>query len=80
MSYNDEEILRRLRLGEDSAWEFKQVEFSGDQPVSPRRDDWADEVGAFANASGDALLCGGSLVFGSCAVGGGMVVFQPRST
>ena len=58
MSYNDEEILRQLRLGEDSAWEFKQVEFSGDQPVSPRRDDWADEVGAFANAAGGALLCG----------------------
>ncbi|MXX27776.1 MAG: hypothetical protein F4Z82_20315 [Caldilineaceae bacterium SB0668_bin_21] len=37
MIYSDEEILRRLRLGEDSAWEFKQIEFSGDQTVSPRR-------------------------------------------
>ena len=52
------EILRRLRLGEDSAWEFKQVEFSGDRPTSPRRDDWANEVVAFANANGGALLCG----------------------
>ncbi|MDE0313224.1 MAG: putative DNA binding domain-containing protein [Caldilineaceae bacterium] len=52
------EILRRLRLGEDSAWEFKQVEFSGDRPTSPRRDDWANEVVAFANATGGALLCG----------------------
>ena len=58
MTYNDEEILRRLRLGEDSAWAFKQVEFSGDRPVSPRRDDWANEVVAFANATGGALLCG----------------------
>ena len=52
MTYSDEEILRRLRIGEDSAWAFKQVEFSGDRPTSPRRDDWAKEVGAFANASG----------------------------
>ncbi len=49
MTYSDEEILRRLRLGEDSAWEFKQVEFSSDRPTSPRRDDWANEVVAFAN-------------------------------
>ena len=58
MTYSDEEILRRLRLGEDSGWAFKQVEFSGDRPASPRRDDWADEITAFANASGGALLCG----------------------
>ena len=58
MTYTDEEILRRLRLGEDSGWAFKQVEFSGDRPASPRRDDWANEVVAFANASGGALLCG----------------------
>ncbi len=58
MTYNNEEILRRLRLGEDSAWEFKQVEFSGDKPTSPRRDDWANEIVAFANATGGALLCG----------------------
>ena len=35
MTHTDEEILRRLRLGEDSAWEFKQIEFSGDRPVKP---------------------------------------------
>ena len=58
MAYSDEDIRRHLRLGEDSAWEFKQVEFAGDQPRSPRRDDWANEIAAFANASGGALLCG----------------------
>ena len=58
MTHSDEEILRRLRLGEDSAWEFKQVEFSGERLTSPRRDDWANEVVAFANATGGALLCG----------------------
>ena len=27
-------------------------------PTSPRRDDLADELGAFANASGGIILCG----------------------
>ena len=58
MTYTDSEILRRLHLGEDSGWEFKQVEFRGDRPSSPRRDDWADEITAFANADGGVMLCG----------------------
>lgn len=58
MTYSNEEITRRLQLGEDSAWEFKQVEFAGDRPRSPRRDDLADEIAAFANADGGTLLCG----------------------
>ena len=58
MMYSDEEISRQLRLGEDSGWEFKAVEFAGDRPRSPRRDDWADEISAFANANGGVLLCG----------------------
>ncbi len=58
MTYSSEDIGRQLRLGEDSRWEFKQVEFSGDRPRSPKRDDWADEIAAFANTSGGVLLCG----------------------
>ena len=58
MMYSDERIRRQLRLGEDSGWEFKAVEFAGDRPRSPRRNDWADEISAFANASGGVLLCG----------------------
>ena len=58
MMIQDEEIRRQLRLGEDSLWEFKQIEFSGNKPTSPRRDDLADELGAFANAEGGILLCG----------------------
>ena len=57
MNYSDD-IKRRLRLGEDSGWEFKQIEFSGDRPTSPKRDDLADEIAAFANAHGGVLLCG----------------------
>ena len=58
MIIRDEDIRRQLRLGEDSRWEFKQVEFHGGKPISPRRDDWADEFGAFANADGGTMLCG----------------------
>ena len=58
MTYSNEEIRRQLRLGEDSNWEFKAIEFAGNRPRSPRRDDWADEVAAFANTNGGLLLCG----------------------
>ena len=58
MMYSDEQIRRQLRLGEDSGWEFKAVEFARDRPRSPRRDDWADEISAFANTHGGVILCG----------------------
>ena len=58
MRYRDEDIQRQLRLGEDSHWEFKQVEFAGNRLTSPRRNDLADEIAAFANAEGGVLLCG----------------------
>ncbi len=58
MTYSTDEIVRRLQLGEDSAWEFKQVQFAGNRPVSPQRADLADEIVAFANADGGTLLCG----------------------
>ncbi|MCY4305886.1 MAG: putative DNA binding domain-containing protein [Aestuariivita sp.] len=51
-------ILNQLRLGEDSRWEFKQIEFTGQKSTHPRRDDLADEIGAFANANGGFLLLG----------------------
>ncbi len=56
--YSDESIRARLRLGEDSGWEFKEVEFHGDHPASWHRNAWADEVAAFANAGGGVLLIG----------------------
>ena len=58
MTISAETIRSQLRLGEDSHWEFKQIEFTGNDPKSPRRDDLADELAAFANASGGVLLCG----------------------
>ncbi len=58
MTARDEAIRLRLRLGEDISWEFKQIKFSGNRPISPDRGDLADEIIAFANASGGTLLCG----------------------
>ena len=58
MTIRDDDIHRQLQLGEESRWEFKQIEFNGDTPTSPRWDDLADELGAFANADGGVMLCG----------------------
>ena len=58
MFIGDDSIRQRLRLGEDSYWEFKPFEFSGETPISPSREDLADELGAFANSVGGFLLCG----------------------
>ena len=58
MVVSDTEIRQRLRLGEDSGWEFKQLEFNGNRPTSPRRAELADDMVAFANASGGTVLCG----------------------
>ncbi len=58
MNFSDEDIKRQMRLGKDSRWEFKEIEFAGDVPRSPRRGDIADELAAFANADGGVVLCG----------------------
>ena len=58
MTMGEGDIRQRLALGEDSRWEFKQVEFAGSRPTSPARDDLADEMIAFANANGGVLLLG----------------------
>ena len=58
MTYSDDDIALQLQLGEDSEWEFKQIDFSGTRPRSPSRNDLADEIAAFANSEGGVLLCG----------------------
>ena len=57
MNFSDEDIRRQMRLGEDSHWEFKEIEFAGNVPRSPRRDDLANELAAFANTDGGVVLC-----------------------
>ncbi|MCY4170755.1 MAG: putative DNA binding domain-containing protein [Bacteroidetes bacterium] len=54
----NDELRQRLLLGEDQRWEFKQISCKGDRPVSPKRDDLADEIIAFANSNGGILLSG----------------------
>ena len=58
MAYTDDEIRRQLRLSEDSAWEFKSVDFRNSDPAPRQRDGWADEIAAFANSRGGVLLLG----------------------
>ena len=58
MNFSDEDIRRQMRLGEDSHWEFKEIQFVGNVPRSPRREDLADELAAFANTDGGVVLCG----------------------
>ncbi len=58
MRITNDVIRERLRLHEDSGWEFKQIRFRGNRPVEPTRDDWANEITAFANATGGVILCG----------------------
>lgn len=54
---SEDEIRQRLGLREDSRWEFKQLEFRGNQLTSPSQEELAEDIVAFANASGGTLLC-----------------------
>ncbi len=53
-----EELLRKIRLGEDTSLEFKAVSFSGERVSDPRRDDLADEIAAIANTHDGVLVLG----------------------
>ena len=53
-----EDLLRQIRLGEDSLIEFKQVFMSGDRVTAPRRDDFADELAGMANGAGGTVVLG----------------------
>lgn len=58
MHLDSQRVERRLLLGEDSRWEFKQLEFAGSVLKAPRQRDLADEMAAFANGRGGFMLCG----------------------
>jgi ATP-dependent DNA helicase RecG len=54
-----EQLLRRIRLGEDSTLELKRVVVAGSRVTDPSRDAMSDELAAFANSrppSGVLLL------------------------
>ena len=53
-----EELLDKIRLGEGTFLELKEVRFAGSKIRGPRRDDLADELAAFANSHGGVLVLG----------------------
>lgn len=53
-----QQLLDRIRLGEDSALELKEVRFAGERVVAPSRDALADELAAFANGRGGVCVLG----------------------
>lgn len=53
-----EELLRKIRLGEDTSLELKALRFRGDRVSEPRRDDLADELAAIANTHDGVLVLG----------------------
>lgn len=53
-----EELLAKLRLGEDSVFELQRIQFSGNKIVGPTRENLADELAAFANADNGVMLLG----------------------
>ena len=54
----DLNLTRRLRLGEDSVLELKRVQLSGHRVSSPNRNEFADELAAFANGRGGTCVLG----------------------
>ncbi|OGA34300.1 MAG: transcriptional regulator [Betaproteobacteria bacterium RIFCSPLOWO2_12_FULL_62_13b] len=53
-----EELLEKIRLGEDSLLELKEVRFTGERVSAPHRDGLADELAAFANSRGGVCVLG----------------------
>ncbi len=52
------ELLEKIRLGEDSFLELKEVRFAGGKIRGPAQDDLADEVAALTNTRGGVLILG----------------------
>ena len=55
---SDQDLLRRLPLGEDSRLELKSVRVSGGSVRAPERSAMADELAAFANSRGGTAILG----------------------
>ena len=53
-----EDLAQRIRLGEDFALELKSVAVTGGRVKDPSRNDFADELAAFANTRGGTVVLG----------------------
>ena len=56
MLWDADKLLRQLALGEDSRVEFEEVVFTGSRVCEPRRQRIANELAAFGNTLGGALI------------------------
>ncbi len=55
---SQEELLNKIRLGEDSVFELKAVQIKGNKVSAPDRKDIADELAAFGNSFNGVLVLG----------------------
>ena len=55
---NPIDLIEKIRLGEDSFLELKEVRLSGNRVAAPHRDSLADELAAFANSRGGVCVMG----------------------
>ncbi len=53
-----EQLLREIRLGEDSPLTLKTVRFRGERVIGPEQDRLANELASMANAKGGVLVLG----------------------
>jgi len=53
-----EELLQKIRLGEDTSLELKTIRFRGGRVAEPRREDLADEIAAIANTHDGVMVLG----------------------
>lgn len=58
MHDSSEELLRQIRLGEDTSLELTSVRFKGDRVSDPRQENLADEIAAIANTHDGVLVLG----------------------
>ena len=54
------ELLDKIRLGESTFLEFKEVRFAGNRVSGPHRDSVADELAAFREQQRAACSCSAS--------------------
>ena len=55
---NKVDLLEKIRLGESTFLEYKEVRFRGNRVSGPSRNDLANELAAFANSRGGVFLFG----------------------
>lgn len=58
MSNDRNDLINKIKLGESTFLELKEVRFAGSLVNSPTRNSIADELAAFANGSGGVCLLG----------------------